>query len=58
MNSTTRSQNITKTIAVSLPPYLIKALAKMALNERRSVSNMLRVILEDRLEAPQGDAGE
>ena len=47
--------SFTKTVSFSLPAYLVEALGKMAVQESRSASNMLRVILEERLEAPRGD---
>ena len=41
-----------------LPGYLMEALRRLADVERRSVNQQLRVILEESLEAPRGDAVE
>ena len=43
------------TLSTSIPDYLWDALNKKALEERRTLSDMTRMILEDALEAPRGD---
>ena len=45
-----------KSFTFSLPAYLYEALKNLADQERRTPSNMVRVILEDKLIAPAGDA--
>ena len=39
----------------ALPSYLYEALQLLALGERRSINQQLRVILEESLEAPKED---
>ena len=46
---------ISKSVTYSLPRYLVAALKERADDEHRTPSNMLRVILEERLVAPRGD---
>ena len=46
----------TSQFSVRLPDYVIAALRELADRERRTLSNMIRVILEERLEAPKGDS--
>ena len=46
---------LSKSITFTVPDYLWDAVNKKAHEERRTLSNMLRVILEESLEAPRGD---
>ena len=47
---------ISKSITFTVPDYLCNAVNKRAQQERRPLSNMLRLILEETLEAPKGDS--
>ena len=47
-----------KSFTFSLPLYLYKALKTLADQERRTPSNMVRVILEAKLVAPAGESTE
>ena len=44
-----------KNVSTNLPDYLWEAVCKKASEERRSMSDTVRMILEDALEAPRGD---
>ena len=44
-----------KSVSTNLPDYVWEALKKKASEERRSASDVMRMILEDALEAPRGD---
>ena len=44
-----------KSLTFNMPPYLWEAVCKRASEERRTISDMMRLILEDALEAPRGD---
>ena len=46
---------LSRSITFHVPDYLWAAIDKKARAERRSIGNMLRVILEESLEAPVGD---
>ena len=46
---------VAKNICVTMPGYLWDAFTKRAADERRPLANMVRVILEESLEAPRGD---
>ena len=45
-----------KSVTYSLPAYLLIALKAKFNDEHRTPSNMLRVILEESLEAPTGES--
>ena len=47
---------LSKSITFHVPDYLWDAVNKRAEKERRSLSNMLRVILEESLKAPRKDS--
>ena len=44
-----------RALSTSVPDYLWEALNKRADKERRSTADVMRMILEDALEAPRGD---
>ena len=48
-------RRLTASLSTSIPDYLYEALKKKADEERRSLADMTRMILEDALEAPRGD---
>ena len=46
------NDTFSKSVTFHVPTYVWDALNKRATEERRTVSNMLRLILEESLEAP------
>ena len=47
---------VTKSITVTVPAYLWDAFTKRAADESRPLANMVRVIMEESLEAPVGES--